>query len=121
VAQLIGLFHIIVGGLLSTTHGKGRNVYVPLVIQVRISFELTNQPITAPSSVLSVSNTMADQFLSVRRSVVEVRFSTVLNQKVRIGNVAVELCPAGVFPYALYKDQLLEYPAKLFNGALILI
>jgi hypothetical protein len=110
-----------VGALVSTTHGKGTKVYVPLVIHVRISFELTNHPITAPSSVLSVSKTMDDQFLSVRRRVVAVRLSTVLNQNVRMGNVAVELCPAGVFPYALYKDQLLEYPAKLLSGELILI
>ncbi|MEI8009544.1 MAG: hypothetical protein WCI00_09660 [bacterium] len=109
VAQLIGVFHTITGGLLSTTQGNGTNVYVPLVIPVRISFELINHQITAPSSVLSGLNTIPDQFLSVRRRLVEMRFVSVLNLNVSIGAIAVELCHAGVFPYALYKDQLLEY------------
>ena len=109
VAPLVGVFHIMTGGSLSTTQGNGTNVYVPLVIPVRISFELINHQITAPSSVLSGLNIMPDQFLSVRRRLVEMRFERVLNLNVSTGAIAVELDPAGVFPYALYKDQLLEY------------
>jgi len=86
------------GGSLSTTQGNGTKVYVPLVIPVRISFELINHQMTAPSSVLSGLNMIPDPFLSVRRRLVEVRLVSVLNLNVSIGAVAVELCPAGVFP-----------------------
>ena len=72
-----------------------------MVTPVKISFDVTNDPMTAPSSVLSGLNMIVPQVPLVSKRLVEVIFWTVLNQNVNAETVLVELCPIAVFPYAL--------------------
>lgn len=87
-------------------HGNGTNVYVPSVIPVRISNEEMLELMTAPSSVVFLSNMIVPQVSVVRRRFVDVRFCSVLNQNVSASTVAVELVHGDIVPYASYRNPL---------------
>lgn len=100
LALLTGFGLIINGGSWSMIQGNGTKVYHAFVTPESISSEETLELITAPSSVVFMSNPMGHHAFVVNSKNSERMFCVVWNKKLAATRV-LEPAPPGLTPYAL--------------------